>query len=1059
MNSSQNKNDPTKEYIKVIAALNDKPKFLFFPADLIFPCAGITGIVFVLTYIVLGLSLTMFVAISFWLCGTWWILAGAKSYEFTDRLIPLPGKEYFNLNSLFVPATDVGTFKRKMNSKPKARTRTDRKGKKEKIVPFQIESDLHAIMEINFGEDNFAVLLKCNKKEEWSATIPFALEGIHPQLKDSEVLALSDSLSDSLKDIPFGESITFMLGCRSHTRQREGQLDELSSKNQLPLIQLLIASEKLRIKDTTKNGFRQEWKQYAFVTWTQKKQTLRKKSDLLSQFMNLVVSQFNSRARKFAGTFDYYKRNIYIKLAQEIYENSFTPWKMTLGTKAKLNFRPLKSEEIWEDLLWYRFNKDKSPPIPQLIKVSRSGRQFNYKLKVSNSLYPKDTISVLLEGERGKSTCPQHHSRRDIVVVNQELIGAMTLEKAPDGWEIGEQLQWGWKKISDLSVRDTEFFLEISNGNKEKTHDNLIKISKQSTTSNIEAIKAGEGLDVAATLKQDEAIEAQRRLHLGAEPLYAAMVVLVYRENLEELERACNRLANSFSPAKLIRDEKICWKIWTETLLINNLQLLKSTQLFTERRQILDTISVRGLLPITKPKNLHFDGIELVYRGGGYPLHLDLFKNNERAIVTGKAGSGKSVLSFSIVKHALAQGIKVVGIDMSNAGESTFEMATTLLGDKGSYINIVNRSFNILQPPNLSKIPREIQNERVKIWKNSLRSVLVSLAMGQIADHELKERVDSTIVRLLTIFFNDDRIIERYNLAFDNGWKSPQWQNMPVLEDLLFFCSKEKLGLSDCKDIDERAINQINNQIGAKLIDPNIGRAISRPSDIPPDPDMQFFALSGLTNENNSYIMALVAQIACLLISLESPKSLLVMDECSVLFSKHGFSEIVGERFATGRKEGQSVLIISQDIEAIVNCSAKAQILTNNDYWLIGKTTSSSAESYVREVKIPAHIIYPNTSESFQANKQYMYSHWLLCRDDRYWSCRYFPALLELAALANSPDEKAARKRILQKYPNTQLGILQGLGEFAWELSKSFSSDSPLSQIGMEKDEEKYHAA
>jgi len=1051
-----------EKYIKVIDALNDKPKFLFFPADLVFPCAGITAIAFVFTYIVLGLGMTHFVAVSVWLSGTWWILAGEKSYEFTDRLVPLPGKEYFNLNSLFVPATDIGTFKRKMTNKPKAQFRTNRSGKKEKHVPFQIESNLHSIMEIDFGEDKFAVLLKCDR-DEWSATIPLALEGIHPELYDSEVKALAEDLSESLKDIPYGESITFMLGCRSSTRKRSQQLDDLSAQNNLPLINLLIASEKIRIRETTKKGFRQEWSQYAFLTWTQKKQALRKNNDLLSKFMNTVGSFLNSKSRQFVGTNNEHWRNIYIKLACEIYENSYSPWKINLRSKAKLSFQPLTADRIWEDLLWHKFNRQKAPPIPHLIKVTRVGGKLDYQIKVANTQHPKDTISVLLEGEKGRPTCPQHHCRRDVVAVNKELVAAMTLERTPKGWEDPrEQLVWSWSKISDLTVRDTEIFLEISNGNKEKAHDDLVKISKQSTTSNVQAIDNGEGLNVAATMKQSEALEAQKRLHQGAEPLFGAMVVLVYRQNLEELQRACDRLANSFSPAKLIREEKICWKMWCETLPFNSLKLLKSTHLFTERRPILDSISIRGLLPISKPKNLHKDGFELINAEGGYPLHVDLFKNNERAIVTGKSGSGKSVLSFAIVKHALAQGIKVVGMDMSNAGESTFEIVTNLLGEKGSYINIVKRSFNILQPPNLSEFDEEKQEDRLRIWKNSVRKVIVSLAMGQIQDQELLERVDAIVLRLLNKFFNDDTIVDRYNLAFDRGWQSDAWQNMPVLEDLLFFCSREKLGIDDCKDIDERAINQINNQIEAKLIDPNIGRAISRPSDIPPEPDMKFFALSGLTNENNSFVMALVAQMACLNTALESLKSCLVMDECSVLLAKHGFSEIVGERFATGRKEGQSVLIIGQDIEAIVNCSSSSKIMTNTDYWLIGKTTSNSAESYVRELKIPAHIIYKNASESFQANKQYMYSNWLLCRDNRYWSCMYFPGLIDLAALANSPDEKAARQRILSKHPNTELGILEGLAEFSYELSKSFSSGSQLSLIGANKEknhERSYDAA
>jgi hypothetical protein len=1044
-----------QEGIEVIEALNDKPKYLFFPEDLVRPWGILLCINFVVLYIFLGVDEVTFAGATVTLWAAWWLLAGDKSYEFTDSLVSLPGKAYFNLNSVFIPATEE-MFKKKIKARPKPEKRNNSRGKKDRVVPFQIESDLHAIMEINIGLDSFAVILRCTKDEEWSATIPFALNGIHPELYDSQVKAKSMELSESLKDIPFGESVTFMLGCRSRTHRREAQLNKLSQVNKHPLIDLTLASEKYRIKEITGKGFRQEWSQYCFVTWSQKRQDLRKKKDTLSKFINSTSKFFLAQSRKLTGLEDNYRQRVYETIARDIYENCFNPWKANLGAKANLEFRPLTATEIWEDLLWYKFNRGKAPKIPQLIKVNRVGKEYRYQIKISDRWTLKDTLSVLLEGERGRCSCPQHHERRDLVVCNQETVGVLTLERPPERWNSErDQLLWIWKKISDLSVKDTEIYLEISTGNKSAAQENLIKIAKQSTASNVHAIEDGEGINVAATLKQGESFEAQKRLHQGAEPLFAAVTVLVYRKDEEELERACKHLINSFSPAKLIREDKVAWKLWLETLPINSHRLLMSTHLFTERRPVLDNISIRGIMPLCKPTDLHKNGIELVNRNGGYPLHLDLFKHSERAIINGKAGSGKSILAWAIIKYALALNIKVVGIDMSNAGQSTFRLPISLLGDKGSYIDIIRHSINVVQPPDLRNYPKSERDKRLKIWKDSLRTVLVSLAMGQIDDQELLERVDSTAVRLIEIFINNDLIVERYNDAFDNGWRSPQWQNMPVLGDMLFFCSKEKLGLTDSKEIDERAINQINNQIGAKLLDPNIGRTISQPSNIPPNPDITFFALSGLSNENNSYIMSLVAQMACLNAALESPKSLLVMDEVSVLLKKRGFADIVGQRFATGRKEGQSVLIIGQGIDAIANCCASGDILDNTDYWLIGKTTNNTAKTYTEKLGIPPHVIAQNTAESFKANRKYQFSNWLLCKDDLYWSCLYFPSLIALAALANGQDEKEARSRIQQKYPDTELGTLEALGEFSYALSKSLSSGSELSRIGIDKNETK----
>ncbi|WP_052055919.1 hypothetical protein [Myxosarcina sp. GI1] len=1072
MNGQQQK---PEEYIRVIKALGETPKIGPIPADLILPWTMIAGILFIVCYIIFGLSLLYFFALSVWFCGAWWILTGNKSYEFTDRLIPLPGKAYYNANSLFVPATDRGSFKRMMAQKTRSTQRKTPNGKKEKIVPFQVESNLHAIMQIKIGSDNFTVLLKCDKNEEnWSATIPFALSGIHHELNSEEIDGQALAISEALKDIPPGESLTMMLGCRSKYHQRLKQLESRSQRKNLPLIELILESEAVRIEEITNKGFRQQWHQYAFATWTRNKQDLRKKSDLLGQTMNWLNNSMGKKVRQLTDTDESYRRDIYIQLAKEIYNNGFLPWKLTLGTKAELDFRNLQPDEVWSELLWYRFNrfdeKDLSkhkepPPIPQLITVSETanGKRMEYQVTLSNPYHPKDITSILIEGENGRSSCPQHLSRRDLVAVNDELVAAMSLENislnqknSQLGWSSRqEQLRWIWQRLSSLNVRDTEIWLEISPGDKELAQDNLIKLSKQSTAANLHAFESGAGLDVGATLKQEEAIEAQKRLHQGAQPLFAALTILVYRQSEAELERACNHLADAFGNAKLIRETQVCWKLWTETLPINCQKQLQSTALFSERRPTLDTTSILGLLPITKPKNIERDGLELICREGGYPIHINLFKNNERAIITGKAGSGKSVLAAGAIVEALANGVRVVGMDMSNAGESTFKLITQLLGNQGAYLNILDNSFNLLQPPDLRRFTSRARSNRFRIWKNFTRKSLVSLAMGQIDDAELIERVDSLILKLINIFFEDDLIIERYNKAFDCGWQSKEWQNMPTLHDLLFFCSKEKLGLYDFGDIEARAIAQINNQLSAKLSDPNIGDAIGKPSNIPPNPVMKFFALSGLTNENNAYIMALVAQAACLNTALEHPKSLLVMDECSVLLGKRGFAEIVGERFATGRKEGQSVLLIGQDLEAIVKCIASSQILRNTDVYFTGKTTSDAAKVYSSVLNFPNHLIRRNASESYRANLQNFYSHWLVSRDDRFWDCLYFPSLVLLAAVANSVDEKAARNRIFVDFPPTQRGQIKALCKFAYLYNKFTTSGLPLSQIGETKNYEK----
>jgi hypothetical protein len=389
-----------------------------------------------------------------------------------------------------------------------------------------------------------------------------------------------------------------------------------------------------------------------------------------------------------------------------------------------------------------------------------------------------------------------------------------------------------------------------------------------------------------------------------------------------------------------------------------------------------------------------------------------------------------------------------VGIDLSSGGDSTFKTAVLSLGeDKGAYVDILRESLNILEPPDLRTLAPEVQVQRLKRWKDVVRSVITTIAMAQIEDPQLHSRVDSICLRLLEVFFGDVDIINRYNNAFEQGWKSEAWYDMPTLHDLLKFCSKEKLGLESYEDIDARAINQIVNQVGAKLQDPNIGDAIGRPSTVSPYPLITFYALSGLTNEQNATIMALSAQMAALRNALSSNQSLFVGDELSVLLDKPGFADVVGEMLATGRKEGISTLMLAQDLDAIVHCKASAKILANLSTQITGKTTYAATAAYADALGYDRELIAQNASESYRGSKHELYTCWRVERNNRFWDTRFYAAPMMLAGLANGEAEVAARDRVLEAYPSTEVGRLRGLRDFTDQYVMAMRGSISLSEV------------
>ncbi|MCC0175842.1 hypothetical protein I4641_02450 [Waterburya agarophytonicola K14] len=1027
-----------EQSISTIQALGEKSKIAIIPREYLLPWLIITTISYVVIFkplqFFLGLGYFWLLVIIIWFCTAWALIAGRKSHNFTDEFYPLPEDNWIDVPQTFIPATDK-MFPKLVTKKIKLPEEQDSTGKSHKYIPFQNESELHGNMRVSIAGQDFVSILRCNKDLEWSASVPFNLVGLHPQLEDSEIINQSQAITNALKDIPQGESICFVFGCRSHCDKRKRQLTDLINEK-FPIMGIMLESEKLKIEEITQKGLRQEWHHYAIVNWSQKNQDIRQNSDTISVFINLSKNFFAKYFRKMVGTENNYWRRIYITLGRDIYSNSFLPWKIRLESKGKLLLSSLNHLQAYE-LLANRFNnhitRDLEPDIPQKINVSDISGKLKHRVVINNPYSPKDLLSKLIEGDEGVSNCPNHDSRRDRIRIRNDLVAVLKLVYPPEKVQFSQQPYWVWDRIKHPSVRDTDVFLEITPGNVEDSRTNLKRLVRQSSYANKYAADKGNIIDVDADQLSDEAIEAQRRLKAGAQPLLVSFTIHVYRQSDIELDIACQRLIELFAPAKLVREDKVCWKRWMESLPINNHKILTSSQVFSEPRITMDTESIRSLLPLIRPRDIHFSGVEFINTEGGYPIYINIVEECLRGIITGGTGSGKTVMAFSHIKQALAREDRAcVGFDMSNEGEGTLKPIMELLGEQGAYINLIDESFNILQPPDLRKHNPDVQSRRFKIWLESRKKIITAFAVGSNPNDDINTDIISAIVTLaLEVFFSDIEIVRRYNAALENGWKSPEWQNIPILEDFLFFCSKDKLDLSDFGSQQGEALDIIVTNISAKLVDPNIGDCISKPSTVSPHARLQFFGLSGLSDDNNAYVLSLVAHGACLNASLEYEKNLVIIDECPALFRKPGFTELVGMQFSLGRKEGTSVLLIGQNIEAITQCENSSQIIRNTDFHFIGKISSDGIEHYSKVLHIPARDLRQNAGDTFGIDKNMGCSYWLIKYLDKHWITAFYPSIYELAGLANSPDEKRERQTIMNKYPNSQKGKCLGLAEYA----------------------------
>lgn len=1041
--------DPDKDVIEVNKILGEKASIGPIPADQFVPWIVIAAIVFFVFYMLLGLGFNWWLAISAWLITSWRVLTGKKTYDFINKWMQPPGKDWINWNTLWISVSDYGIWKRKRTEKIQSVKVKTEQGF-EYFMPFQRYSHLHQILQIEIGGHSFACLLMYEQtKDQWSAVIPFKFEGLHPQLYGNEVQEYWNAIKQGMAELLPGEHIDQMIGCYSDDSQRQQQLEDLANRCELIPNSVLLRNEQQRVRELTQAGMRQIWKQYFFCTWTASRAN-EQEQDLIGNALRSIDRWYKKWVRKLAGTEKLHSNNFYCEIGQQIYESGYLRWKLLLETKSELSISPLDREEIWE-WLWKRFNQSAASKLPHSILIRETEKGLEKEEPDSGQ---KDLLSILIQGENGISSCPKHKQSRDTVYVNRKACAVLVMEKKPDRWHNQrQQLQWIWQRLSSPYVRDTEAWISITKADEGITIDNLIKISKQSTTANHNALEDGSGKDISASMRQEQSFDAQRRIHEGGKPLHCAPVFLVYRNTSTQLEEACALLCNSFGTASVVREREIAWNVWLETLPFNNLRLLQSSNKlkFSDRRCQLDNKSVMGLMSLTCPKSLDNQGVEFITSPGGKPIYVDLFEAAKCALIIGIRGTGKSVLGYRFAIDALAQGIPVLGIDLSTGGDSTFKTAIEMLGDDdAAYIDILSECLNLIEPPDLFHLDRKEQVKRLKQWQNFVAKALVAIAMGSINDdQQLRERVESIVVKLLEVFFSDPEIVERYNEAFECGWKSEEWQRIPTLHDLIKFCSKEKLGLTSVEEIDRRAINQIYNQIENKLSDPNIGDTIGKPSTVSPYPKIKFFSLSGLTNESNAYVMAIIAQISCLRMALSHKKSLFIGDELNVLLAKRGFAEVLGEFYALGRHCGLSILTLSHEIESICQSTAASKILGNNHYVLTGKITQSTVNQYVETLKYDRAIISANATEKYDANQEEYYTHWLIEKDGRFWNSIFCPGGMTLAALASNQSERDARQRVLSNYPNTMRGFLEGLHHFYKLYIPVLKGSGNFSSIGL----------
>jgi|GEM_PF-156745 len=866
-----------------------------------------------------------------------------------------------------------------------------------KLKPFEDALALVGFLEYDMRNRQVgAYLLKNN--QQYRFVFAFECTGLHPTLSDAELRGIMNRLENGMKDMPFGESLTFHYSSFRTGDDRLDYLKFLLSKTKSKIIQLIIIYEIKRIKELVERGVRKPKSLFLYATYTVNSEA-EKSNSWYEKFLAYVFQSYEVitgdkqiREQKFES---------FIKQG---FLDGYLKWENFLVSTLGLSVRPIRCTELWE-LAWRRFNKGKcKTTLPQYIYVGDT--------KVKEVIYSQVHPSTLLIAESE----PVADERW--VKVKGEYIGVLTMLEKPGGWEnCRAQLRYLWSIIARERIYDVEVFSEITRANDNLVRESMRRLMKQSLTSqNIAAQESS--IDVVAQMKAEEAVEAQAEMFSGAVPFWLGFTILVHRKNLEQLDEACRYLESCFlRPTWVQRERFLSWRIWLQTLPLTWEGILTKPYM---RRLLMLHHEVLGLIPWIMPVTVDRVGLELITEEGGVPIWIDLTPSSEpkHLGIFATTRAGKSLLVAGIFTPALTIGMPVHIFDFPKPdGTSTFTDYTNNLG--GAYFDISKESNNLFQIPDLSyHKPEDIPiffSDFVAFLEAALMTMV--LGKGEGISPVLKNNVRAILTLALNEFFQDHEILERYDLALYHGQGSSYWQAIPTLHDFLAFCKAERLNIKlGTPGLDE-ALEVINLRLRQWLVS-RVGRSIATPTTFKSDSKLIVFALRNIQNEEDAAVLALAGLGSAMRCALSSPASIFFIDEAPILFEFPAISDLIGRLCANGAKAGIRVIISAQDPKTVVESSSGSKICDNLAIRLVGRIQPTAVPSFQKYLNYPLEIISRNATKAFFPNKNEIYSQWLLDYQGSYTYCRYYPGLLQLALVANNPDEQKLRDQIFAKHPD-----------------------------------------
>lgn len=367
-------------------------------------------------------------------------------------------------------------------------------------------------------------------------------------------------------------------------------------------------------------------------------------------------------------------------------------------------------------------------------------------------------------------------------------------------------------------------------------------------------------------------------------------------------------------------------------------------------------------------------------KNNNIPIILDPYKfANYNGLILGTSGGGKSVTAKLFILRNILRGVKTIVIDPQG------EYLDVTKANGGQIVEIHRDSDTIINPFDL--MGGDLGEKTMSLID------LFNILCGDLTEVQ-KNILDKAI----------NQIYQNKGILLDNPdtWK----KTPPIMEDLYKELQKER---KTCARLEKMTYDALENRL--RMYVKGSFNFINRQTSLDLEKDLICFNIAKMPTQIKPVMMYLILDFVHKKMNKDKERKTLVIDEAWSLLRFAEHSKSIFELIKTARKFGLGILIITQEVQDLIESSAGKTILANTAW----KYLSRQEPATIQDLAEKFHL----NSEEQNYLLTSMPGEGLLFAMNDHIPLRVVPSPQEYELITTNPDELKKREDKLKELGTT----------------------------------------